>query len=72
MTRLFKVVKRYYDKGIYSKEDVAVFVADGRLTEAEFEQITGECYAKCHQRECRGKDHSHTERDNPPPARGDR
>ena len=46
MTRLFKVVKRYYDKGIYSKEDVAVFVADGRLTEAEFEQITGECYAK--------------------------
>ena len=32
---MFRIVKRYYDKGIYSNEDVAVFVRAGKLTPAE-------------------------------------
>lgn len=38
------IVKRYYDKGIYSKDDVKVFVRAGKITEAEYEEITGEVY----------------------------
>lgn len=41
---MFKIVKRYYDKGIYSKENVKVFVRAGRLTEAEYKEITGDTY----------------------------
>ncbi len=44
MSRLFNTVKRYYDKGIYSKEDVAAFVEAGKLTEEEYKLITGEDY----------------------------
>lgn len=44
MSRLFKTVKRYYDKGIYTKEDVAQFVVAGKLTAEEYELITGEPY----------------------------
>ena len=44
MSRLFKTVKRYYDKGTYSKEDVAQFVEAGKLTAIEYELITGEPY----------------------------
>lgn len=42
---MYKIVKRYYDKGIYSKEDVAKFVLAGKLTAEEYKQITGEEYA---------------------------
>lgn len=38
------IVKRYYDKGIYSKEDVKVFVRAGKITEADYEEITSEIY----------------------------
>lgn len=38
------IVKRYYDKGIYSKDDVRVFVRAGKITESEYEEITGEVY----------------------------
>ena len=41
---MFKIVKRYYDRGIYSKADVAKFVEAGRLTAEEYEQITGAMY----------------------------
>ena len=41
---MFKIVKRYYDKGIYSNEDVAAFVKAGKITAAEYELITGEPY----------------------------
>lgn len=44
MSRLYNTVKRYYDKGIYSKEDVAVFVKAGKITEDEYEYIVGEKY----------------------------
>lgn len=41
---MFKIVKRYYDKGIYSKEDVAVFVQAGKITSDQYKEITGEDY----------------------------
>lgn len=41
---MFKIVKRYYDKGIYSKENVATFVRAGKLTAEQYEQITGDVY----------------------------
>jgi len=41
---MYKVVKRYYDKGIYSDEDVAKFVVARRLTAEEYKSITGSEY----------------------------
>lgn len=41
---MFGIVKRYYDRGIYDKEKVAVFVLSGMITEAQYEEITGENY----------------------------
>ncbi|MCI8409087.1 MAG: XkdX family protein [Lachnospiraceae bacterium] len=29
---MYKIVKMYYDKGIYTKENVAVFVKAGKIT----------------------------------------
>ena len=42
---MYKIVKRYYDRGIYTNEDVAVFVKAGKLTADEYKEITGEEYA---------------------------
>lgn len=42
---MFKIVKNYYDKGIYGNTDVAKFVRAGRLTAEDYENITGEVYA---------------------------
>lgn len=42
---MFKIVKRYYDKGIYTKENVAVFVAAGKITPEQYAEITGDEYA---------------------------
>lgn len=41
---MYKIVKRYYDKGIYTKENVAVFVKAGKITTEQYEEITGEAY----------------------------
>ena len=41
---MFAIVKRYYDKGIYSKENVAKFVLAGKITNKEYQLITGEEY----------------------------
>ena len=35
------VIKRFYDRGIYSAEDVGVFVASGKITAKQYEEITG-------------------------------
>lgn len=40
----FARVKKYYDMGIYSKEDVAVFVETGKITPEQYEEITGDPY----------------------------
>lgn len=44
MSRLYRVIKRYFDRGIYSKEDVAVFVKAGKISPTEYAEITGEDY----------------------------
>lgn len=41
---MFKIVKRYYERGIYDKNDVAKFVKAGRITAVEYKEITGEYY----------------------------
>ena len=41
---MFTIVKRYFDKGIYTAENVRTFVRAGRLTEEQFKEITGEDY----------------------------
>lgn len=40
----FEKVKRYYDMGKYTVEEVKVFVVTGKITEEEFTQITGQEY----------------------------
>ena len=42
---MFKIIKRYYDKGFYSKEDVKIFVKN-QITEEEYQEITGEVYGE--------------------------
>ena len=42
-SRLYNTVSRYYPK-YYSKEDVKVFVAAGKLTAEEYKEITGQVY----------------------------
>lgn len=41
---VFKVIKRYYDMGIYSKESVQVFVLAEKLTREQYKDITGEAF----------------------------
>lgn len=43
---MFKIIKRYYDKGFYSKEDVKVFVKANQITEEEYQEITGDPYSE--------------------------
>ena len=40
MSVYYKTVKRYYDKGLYTDEDVAVFVRTGKITKEEYTLIT--------------------------------
>lgn len=42
---MFNIVKRFYDNGIYGKEDVAKFVKARKITEVQYEEITAEKYA---------------------------
>lgn len=44
MSIYYKTVKRYYDKGLYTDEDVAVFVRTSKITKEEYALITGEPY----------------------------
>lgn len=41
---MFDVVKRYYDKKIYTNEDVKKFILAGKLTPEQYKLITGEDY----------------------------
>lgn len=42
---MYDIVKRYYDKGIYSAEDVKKFVKAGKINADQYKEITGENYA---------------------------
>ena len=37
----FRIVKRYYDMGKYTNEQMKVFVRGEKITEEEYKQITG-------------------------------
>lgn len=39
---MFKIIKRYYDRRIYTKENVAVFMKSGKITKEQYKEITGE------------------------------
>ena len=41
---MFNIIKRFYNRGIYSKENVAVFVASGKITMEQYKEITGTEY----------------------------
>ena len=41
---MFAKIKRFYNLHIYSKEQVAQFVAKGAITAEQYEQIVGEPY----------------------------
>ena len=41
MSIYYKTVKRYYDKGLYTEDDVAVFVRTGKITKEGYALITG-------------------------------
>lgn len=41
---MFNSIKRYYDSGRYTKDQVKVFVMAGWITEEEYNLITGEDY----------------------------
>lgn len=40
--QMLEIVKRFYGKGIYTKEDVKKFVASKSITKEEYQEITGE------------------------------
>lgn len=41
----FKMIKKNYDKGLWSKQMVKVAVKKGVITKEEYKDITGEIYA---------------------------
>ena len=40
----YQKIKDYYDKGLWNNEMVRNAVVKGKITEAEFKEITGEDY----------------------------
>ena len=41
---MYDIIKRYYDKGYYTKAHIAAFVAAGALTTEQYKSITGDDY----------------------------
>lgn len=41
---MYEKVKRFFDCGLYSSEQVAMFVQKGKLTEEDYLKITGNPY----------------------------
>lgn len=44
MSRIYKMAKKYYDKGLWTAADLKRLVEAGQLTAEEYEEITGEPY----------------------------
>lgn len=40
----FEKIKRYYDNGSYTNEQVKIFVQTGKITEEQYKEITNEDY----------------------------
>jgi phage uncharacterized protein, XkdX family len=40
----YKMIKRYYDMGKYTNEQMEVFVRGNKITEEQYEEITGVKY----------------------------
>ena len=43
---MYEKIKRFYDLGLYTKAQVAVFVEKGKITAKQYKEITGEAYKK--------------------------
>lgn len=41
----FKIIKRNYDKGLWSKQMVKMAVRKGVITKEQYKEITGEVYS---------------------------
>ncbi|EET60441.1 XkdX family protein [Marvinbryantia formatexigens DSM 14469] len=41
---MFEIIKRYYNKGLYSDGNLAVFVTAGKITAEQYAEITGKEY----------------------------
>lgn len=41
---MFEIVRDYYNKGIYTDDNVATFVRAGKITAEQYEQIIGQPY----------------------------
>lgn len=41
MRRFVRIVKRYYDLGYYTKEDIDLLLSKKKLTEEEYDYIIG-------------------------------
>lgn len=46
LTITFEEIKQYYDLGFWTKENVALAVEKGKITEEQYKVITGEDYVK--------------------------
>lgn len=44
-TMLFNLIKEYYDMGLYTKDQLKVFVQAGMITAQQYQEICGEPYA---------------------------
>ena len=41
-SKMYNKIKMFYDKGLYTREQLEVFVEKGLITEEEFHEIVGE------------------------------
>ncbi len=41
----FQLIKKNYDRGLWNKPMVKIAVSKGIITEAEYQEITGEAYS---------------------------
>lgn len=42
MSRIYKIAKKYYEKGLWTKADLQRLVDAGQLTQEEYDEIVGE------------------------------
>lgn len=42
---MYNLVKRFFDKGLYSNDNVKTFVRAGKITADQYQEITGEVFA---------------------------